>query len=177
MHKKHSSGGFTLIELMIVVAILGILAAVAVPAYINYMRRAKTSEAAIAIKTISHGALTYYRAEHRRGVSRHLPVDVDKTPAAVSAGTKNEMKPETLREFTDNPTWVSLGFSPGSPFYYSYAFESDCSSRVCQDGDTATVSAFGDLDGDGNISTFYRQLQFTVDAFLTKSMIVVDELE
>jgi|ERR1019366_2275537 type IV pilus assembly protein PilA len=45
---KRLSQGFTLIELMIVVAIIGILAAVALPAYQNYTKRAKLTEAILA---------------------------------------------------------------------------------------------------------------------------------
>jgi type IV pilus assembly protein PilA len=46
---KQLNAGFTLIEMMIVVGIIGILAAVALPAYQNYAARAKISEALLAI--------------------------------------------------------------------------------------------------------------------------------
>jgi type IV pilus assembly protein PilA len=45
--------GFTLIELMLVVAFIGILAAVAIPNYTDYLKRAKVSEAFILASSIS----------------------------------------------------------------------------------------------------------------------------
>lgn len=61
--------GFTLIELMIVVAIVGILAAVAIPAYRDYVKRARMSEVLTAFDAITtganeyHAALAYYPSE------------------------------------------------------------------------------------------------------------------
>jgi type IV pilus assembly protein PilA len=49
MRRKHLQGGFTLVELMIVVAIISILAAVALPAFQDYTVRAKISEVILAM--------------------------------------------------------------------------------------------------------------------------------
>ena len=60
---RKNQGGFTLVELMIVVIIVGILAAVAIPMYQGATERAKASEAVAALGTI-RGAMRVYYAEH-----------------------------------------------------------------------------------------------------------------
>jgi type IV pilus assembly protein PilA len=57
---KHTQQGFTLIELMIVVAIIGILAAIAVPAYQDYMVRAKVSEAILRLDEVKTAVSDYF---------------------------------------------------------------------------------------------------------------------
>jgi prepilin-type N-terminal cleavage/methylation domain-containing protein len=64
LNRLRKAKGFTLIELMIVVAILGILAAIAIPALTKYMRRSKTSEARIQIAKLFDATSAYFNEEH-----------------------------------------------------------------------------------------------------------------
>ncbi len=60
MINKKNEKGFTLIELMIVIAIIGILAAIAIPNFISYRRRAYNSSANADIKNIYTSAQAYF---------------------------------------------------------------------------------------------------------------------
>lgn len=55
-----NSKGFTLIELMIVVAIIGVLAAIAIPNFLNYQCKAKQSEAKQALGSMRTGQEAYF---------------------------------------------------------------------------------------------------------------------
>jgi type IV pilus assembly protein PilA len=145
--------GFTLIELMIVVAILGILAAVAIPAMIKYLRRAKTSEAIDKLAMLYRASSTYASNERvTRSVAGttlpvQFPLSQTPTPAVPPAG----VKAVDAVGLWDTPTWFALDFAISDPHYYSYEYASGAVAPR-----SFTARALGDLDGDLVLATFER---------------------
>jgi type IV pilus assembly protein PilA len=82
LYMKTMQKGFTLIELMIVVAIIGILAAVALPAYQDYTVRAKVSEGMIAASSLKIGVTDVFADTGTDGIDAYA----DTIDAAVTAG-------------------------------------------------------------------------------------------
>ncbi len=95
---KHLEKGFTLIELMIVVAIIGILAAVAIPAYQDYIARAQVSEA---INLLGSGKTPFAEAFSDKGAwpvttSEVMGNTAGKYTASISIGTGSGLTTSTL---------------------------------------------------------------------------------
>jgi prepilin-type N-terminal cleavage/methylation domain-containing protein len=137
---KKIQKGFTLIELMIVVAIIGILAAVAIPSFMDYMKRAKKTEAALQLNKIGKNAKRVYSetSAYISGTASQLP---GKPAGGGCCGGPNNHCAAVPASFAGDAFWKALDFQIDEPslFYYDY---------------TGTASAFtakatGDLDCDG----------------------------
>jgi type IV pilus assembly protein PilA len=150
---QNKKAGFTLIELMIVVAILGILAAIAIPAFVGYIRRSKTAEATSNVNNMFKSSAAYYAKEWADQGIGSLQEHHCTVAAQAALTTPGEQK-QTFNYY-GNPNFKSMGFNLADPHYYAYSYSSN---GICNNGVNTnalyTFRAVGNLDNDAELSTF-----------------------
>jgi type IV pilus assembly protein PilA len=126
-------GGFTLIELMIVVAIIGILAAIAIPNFLRFQLKAKSSEGKTNLAAIRTAEESYF-AEY--GVY----ISANPSPPTANMAPYNQ---KTIYTDADPPLGFQIvGWSPEGRVYFNY------SSEVNADASEFTLGAGADIDND-----------------------------
>jgi prepilin-type N-terminal cleavage/methylation domain-containing protein len=140
----HRRRGFTLIELMIVVAIIGLLSSIAIPNFLKYQARSRRSEAYANLAELAR-AQKAFQAErnsfHDTGTSEPSPI----------LGTQ-KMQWDAAASAAFDP----IGFRPEGAVFYSYAtFTSNSGAGVgCNTCDFCFVGvAYGDVDGNNSVQT------------------------
>jgi type IV pilus assembly protein PilA len=170
--------GFTLIELMIVVAIIGILAAIAIPAFVNYVKRSKTSEAQANLKSLFTGAAAYYESENwsqgvmPAGASAGAATHCTVSNAATGFTPTDEKYVIDWTQETDRAQFKALNFAVADPVYYGYSVTvplPGACGHAPSELDLYAFTATGDLDNDTVMSSFVMEAGSNTDNVLYRA--------
>ncbi|HEY3359393.1 MAG TPA: prepilin-type N-terminal cleavage/methylation domain-containing protein [Polyangia bacterium] len=134
--RSRRTKGFTLVELMIVVAIISVLAAVAIPAFQKYIIRSKAAEAAPMLRKIMDGAAAYFYVDHATSagdiIKSQFPASTTTFyPAELPVGRKVPPAATDPTE-ADKPTWAALRFWLPDPVSFHYQFLSSGAGTLNQ---------------------------------------------
>lgn len=138
---------------MIVVAIIGILASVAIPVFVRYMAKSRTTEADVTLKDLWNRVRAYRFKEHANPAGMgvlptQFPESAPLAPGATCCSMGGKCPPSAA--YWTHPTWEAMAFQIEKAHYYRYEIVTANGSSP----QTFSVFAFGDLDCDGLESTF-----------------------
>ena len=131
--RQRSDSGFSLIELMIVVAIIGILASIAIPQFQNYQWKSRRSEGYSNLAAIGRLQAAYFS-------EFNAYVDTGGAPHPAAGVPGSQKRPWTAAA---DAAFAPLGWQPTGDVYYDYDSSTDCGCPDC-----FTATAYGDADGD-----------------------------
>ena len=164
--RKRLKEGFTLVELMIVVAIVGVLAVLAVYGVRKYIANAKTAEAKNSLGQIGKDSVTAFEGERmsatvlaegsQTAIIRQMcqtgsQASVPSSQAAIDGKKYQSTKADwsNTTDVTANSGWPCLKFEMTAPQYYQYSYGAAGTSTG-----TFSATANGNLNGDAIYSTF-----------------------
>ncbi len=155
LKRSRTRGGFTLTELMITCALVGTLAAIAIPNFMTYQARSRRSEGYTNVAGIAR-AYKAYHAEKGRFPDMVVETTALGSPeASLPDPTAHGFAaPNTQKLPWDAPTeafFSIVGWRPEGSVFYSYDVESACGGGLCNDQSCFTVTAHGDVDGNGSL--------------------------
>ncbi len=191
---RREQAGFTLMELMAVVVIIGVLSAVAVPSLRRFITKSRESEAPTNLAALARGARGYYNDEHmnlKTGVVSPPQFPPSSTSTNLNSGYATMPNITPCKEIVGSPRylanparwhanhttepWTNLKFAIATSHFFQYQYKASNSGKDA----VYTVRAIADMDCDTSKSTFFFRgsIDLATGEIVTNSLIVSNQGE